>query len=969
MIKQLRLFSTLLLLAVASMAWGEEETVTFSEQGYSNGQAVTYYQKTDGLIRIDFGSGSTATAYYNTGEGVRIYGGGSMTVKPVNESYKITKIVITFSGNYKPSSGDDVVDCGLYDYDNGVWTGKESSVKFTRPTGSGHWRVQKLVVTLEAGSTTDPTIEAPNVDIAYNASSGSIKYTINNPTSENLGASTSSDWLTLGTVSENAVPFTCSENDAKTARTATVTLTYGAVTKNVTVTQAGNPNILDNISDITEAGTYNVQGTIVAKSQRGFIVGDGTGYAYYYNQNYTQDNYNIGDKVKLSGSVVAYGGVFEFNSGTTVTAATESNYVAEDPTVLTGAQMDELVVSQTTALSYYVQYEGTLSVNETHYNITNIDGATTAVGSISYPLSTDFTALAGKTVKVTGYFVGISSKKYFNTMLGNIEEVVDAAPVIDASDVTIEYNATSGEIKYKVNNAVEGKTLTATTTADWISEITVGTESVTFTTTPNEGTENRIATITLTYEGAEPKIVTVTQKYFVADFAQLPFEFDGGQADIETTAGLTHVGIDGKDYDNSPKLKFNTTGDELILHFNERPGVLTFDVKGNTFSGGTFTIQTSEDGVTYTDLESYTELGATQSEEFDNLDENVRYIKWIYTEKSSGNVALGNIVLKKYETPKIDPELSFAETAFTVEPGADFTAPALTNPYNVTVAYSSSDAEIAAVVEATGDVTIGEKEGTATITATFAGDDTYKAAEASYTITVKKPVMPGTDKYELVTDAATLKAGDELLIAYVDADGATVMSTEQKTNNRGAVEATVNADGTVTPNSDAQVVTLEGETNAWYFNVGDGYLYAAGNDKNYLKTEVEADDNAKAKITIAKDETTEAVEATIQFQGSNTRNLMRFNPNNGSPIFACYSSTSGTGSLPQLYRKVAESENKKGDVNNDGSVTIADVTTLVNIILGKNDNYNSEVADVNEDGSITIADVTTLVNIILGRAN
>jgi molybdopterin converting factor small subunit len=293
----------------------------------------------------------------------------------------------------------------------------------------------------------------------------------------------------------------------------------------------------------------------------------------------------------------------------------------------------------------------------------------------------------------------------------------------------------------------------------------------------------------------------------------------------------------------------------------------------------------------------------------------------------------------------------------------------LVNPYEVTVAYSTSDAEIAAVNETTGAVTIGEKEGTATITASFEGDETYKAATASYTITVKAVV--GTDKYELVTDATTLKAGDEILIAYVDDEGATAtVMGEQKSNNRAGVEATLNADMTITP-TDAQVIKLEGETDAWYFNVGDGYLYAAGNDKNYLKTEVEADDNdnAKAKIAIAKNETTEAVEATIQFQGSNTRNLMRFNPNNGSPIFACYSSTSGTGSLPQLYRKVAESENKKGDVNNDGSVTIADVTTLVNIILGKNDNYNSEVADVNEDGSITIADVTTLVNIILGRAN
>ena len=57
-----------------------------------------------------------------------------------------------------------------------------------------------------------------------------------------------------------------------------------------------------------------------------------------------------------------------------------------------------------------------------------------------------------------------------------------------------------------------------------------------------------------------------------------------------------------------------------------------------------------------------------------------------------------------------------------------------------------------------------------------------------------------------------------------------------------------------------------------------------------------------------------------------------------------------------------------GDVNNDGNVTIADVTALVNLILGKDDSgYNRTAADVNNDGSITIADVTALVNLILGK--
>ena len=61
----------------------------------------------------------------------------------------------------------------------------------------------------------------------------------------------------------------------------------------------------------------------------------------------------------------------------------------------------------------------------------------------------------------------------------------------------------------------------------------------------------------------------------------------------------------------------------------------------------------------------------------------------------------------------------------------------------------------------------------------------------------------------------------------------------------------------------------------------------------------------------------------------------------------------------------------KGDVNIDGQVSIADVTALVNIILGKDNvvpyQYDHVVANVNGDNTISIADVTALVNIILGR--
>ena len=56
-----------------------------------------------------------------------------------------------------------------------------------------------------------------------------------------------------------------------------------------------------------------------------------------------------------------------------------------------------------------------------------------------------------------------------------------------------------------------------------------------------------------------------------------------------------------------------------------------------------------------------------------------------------------------------------------------------------------------------------------------------------------------------------------------------------------------------------------------------------------------------------------------------------------------------------------------GDVNNDHAVNIADVTTLIDYLLGTSSiTINMAAADVNKDQSINIADVTTLIDKLLG---
>ena len=59
-------------------------------------------------------------------------------------------------------------------------------------------------------------------------------------------------------------------------------------------------------------------------------------------------------------------------------------------------------------------------------------------------------------------------------------------------------------------------------------------------------------------------------------------------------------------------------------------------------------------------------------------------------------------------------------------------------------------------------------------------------------------------------------------------------------------------------------------------------------------------------------------------------------------------------------------EGLKGDANNDGRVSIADVTTIATYLLGDTpESFSPENADANGDGRISIADVTTVATMLL----
>ena len=302
--------------------------------------------------------------------------------------------------------------------------------------------------------------------------------------------------------------------------------------------------------------------------------------------------------------------------------------------------------------------------------------------------------------------------------------------------------------------------------------------------------------------------------------------------------------------------------------------------------------------------------------------------------------------------PLADPELSWTSNAVELRVGEAFTAPTLNNPYSVIgITYSSNNESLAKVNATTGTVTlVPDATGTATITAKFDGNDTYKAVEVSYTITVNPALVYGV--WELVTDVVSLTAGDKVVIVAKDYDFA--LSTNQGGNNRGQA-AVIKNNNTISFSADVQVLTLEIGTveNTFALNTGKGYLYAASSGSNYLRTETTLSNNSSWAIAVSADGT-----ATIVAKGSNTRNIMQYNQS--SSLFACYASASQKALCLYMKKNVkVEGETDNASIPNQSDVTVDNAELNVTTEAEYDNMY------IGNNGSVDVEEIVTVNNLYI----
>ena len=102
---------------------------------------------------------------------------------------------------------------------------------------------------------------------------------------------------------------------------------------------------------------------------------------------------------------------------------------------------------------------------------------------------------------------------------------------------------------------------------------------------------------------------------------------------------------------------------------------------------------------------------------------------------------------------------------------------------------------------------------------------------------------------------------------------------------------------------------------------------------------------------------------TLTFYYDNQRSSREGTTYDASHVDKAYAHIDGGPSNPGYFTAVVQY--LRGDVNGDFQVSIADVSALIDLLLGGS-TISNPAADVNLDSNVSIADVSALIDLLLG---
>ena len=316
---------------------------------------------------------------------------------------------------------------------------------------------------------------------------------------------------------------------------------------------------------------------------------------------------------------------------------------------------------------------------------------------------------------------------------------------------------------------------------------------------------------------------------------------------------------------------------------------------------------------------------------------------------------------------KASAGLEYAVTAVNKAVDDDAFINPLTNPNSVDVTYATSDDQVAEVAN-DGTVTI-IGEGSATITASFTGNETYSAAQVSYTLTVSATPVVLTDYYEKVTTTEGITEGTYLIVyesENVAFNGS--LETFDAANNTISVEITNDKKIGVTEQTAAATFTID--VTAGTIKSASGYYIGITSYGNGLKSST-SDAYVHQNISI------DGGNAVIYFQqeswNSNKNGKMQlcYNSDSNSKRFRYYKE--GSQKAIQLYKLHGEvikpAAGLAWDPADDIVLTVGDEFTAPTLLNPNNiATADITIASDNEDLATVSNGVVSLVADATGTA-
>ena len=327
------------------------------------------------------------------------------------------------------------------------------------------------------------------------------------------------------------------------------------------------------IGEITTAGTYKTEGTVVARGKMAYIIADNTGAMMVYHKD---NERTVGEKISISGEVTLYNAQStpQFSASAEVEVLSTGNSWSYNPTKMDGAAMDGLLSG--TPVCKEIEFEGNLAVDGNYVNVA-IPGAVSAIGSVKYIDNSTVAAYDGKDVIVKGYFVGTSSGKYVNVLPYSIEEANPSTdPQMTVDPASLSFAAAGGEKSVTVTTRnADGCTIEASSDNAQF-EVSVSGTTVKVAAKENTSESKIEGTLTVKLMKAGSAVVTKT----------VALSQSGVSSGNDTKGTYTSMDIFTSTKDDSPSASY-TLGNSTTFNGMEASGVKL----GTSSKSGYFTSQ------------------------------------------------------------------------------------------------------------------------------------------------------------------------------------------------------------------------------------------------------------------------------------------------------------------------------------------------------------------------------------------